>query len=31
VVERVDGQSWMDKPVTLQDGTTQVSPFVVLN
>jgi HK97 family phage major capsid protein len=31
VVQRVDGQPWMDKPVTLQDGTTQVSPFVVLN
>jgi HK97 family phage major capsid protein len=29
-VQRVDGQPWMDKPVTLQDGTTQVSPFVVL-
>src|SRR5205807_4788566 len=31
VVERIDGQPWMDKPVTLQDGATQVSPFVVLN
>jgi HK97 family phage major capsid protein len=31
VVERVDGQPWMEKPITLQDGTTQVSPFVVLN
>jgi HK97 family phage major capsid protein len=31
VVERVDGQPWLDKPVTLQDGVTQVSPFVVLN
>jgi HK97 family phage major capsid protein len=31
VVERVDGQPWMDKAVTLQDGTSQVSPFVVLN
>jgi HK97 family phage major capsid protein len=30
VVERVDGQPWLDKPVTLQDGATQVSPFVVL-
>ncbi len=30
-VQRVDGQPWMDKPVTLQDGTSQVSPFVVLN
>jgi HK97 family phage major capsid protein len=31
VVERVDGQPWLDKAVTLQDGSTQVSPFVVLN
>ncbi len=31
VVERVDGQPWMDKPITLQDGSTQVSPFVVLD
>ncbi len=31
VVERIDGQAWLDKPVTLQDGATQVSPFVVLN
>jgi HK97 family phage major capsid protein len=31
VVERVDGQPWLDKPVTLQDGSTQVSPFVILN
>ena len=31
VVERVDGQPWMEKAVTLQDGSTQVSPFVVLN
>ncbi len=31
VVERVDGQPWLDKPVTLQDMATQVSPFVVLN
>ena len=30
-VQRVDGQPWMDKPVTLQDGTTQVSAFVALN
>ena len=28
VVERVDGQPWMDKPITLQDSTTKVSPFV---
>jgi HK97 family phage major capsid protein len=31
VVERVDGQPWMDKPVTLQDGASTVSPFVALN
>jgi HK97 family phage major capsid protein len=31
VVERVDGQPWIDKPITLQDGSSQVSPFVVLN
>jgi HK97 family phage major capsid protein len=31
VVERVDGQPGMDKAVTLQDGSTQVSPFVALN
>jgi HK97 family phage major capsid protein len=31
VVERLDGQPWLDKPVTLQDGSTQVSPFVALN
>lgn len=31
VVERVDGQPWLDKAITLQDGATQVSPFVVLN
>jgi HK97 family phage major capsid protein len=30
VVERVDGQPWLEKPITLQDGSTQVSPFVVL-
>jgi HK97 family phage major capsid protein len=30
VVERIDGQPWLDKPVTLQDGVTQVSPFVKL-
>jgi HK97 family phage major capsid protein len=30
VVERVDGQSWLDKPITLQDSTTQVSPFIAL-
>ena len=31
VVERVDGQPWLEKAVTLQDGTSTVSPFVVLN
>ncbi len=31
VVERVDGQPWMEKAITLQDASTQVSPFVVLN
>lgn len=31
VVERIDGQPWLSAPVTLQDSTTQVSPFVVLN
>jgi HK97 family phage major capsid protein len=31
VVERVDGQPWLERPVTLQDTTTQVSPFVILN
>jgi HK97 family phage major capsid protein len=31
VTQRVDGQPWLEKPITLQDGSTQVSPFVVLN
>jgi HK97 family phage major capsid protein len=31
VVERVDGQPWLSAPVTLQDASTTVSPFVVLN
>jgi HK97 family phage major capsid protein len=31
IVERVDGQPWLEKPITLQDATTQISPFVVLN
>ena len=26
----VDGQGWLDAPITLEDGTTQVSPFVAL-
>jgi HK97 family phage major capsid protein len=31
VVERVDGQPWLDNVITLQDGASTVSPFVVLN
>ena len=31
VVERVDGQPWLDKPITLQDAASTVSPFIVLN
>jgi HK97 family phage major capsid protein len=31
VVERVDGQPWLDNAITLQDGSSTVSPFVVLN
>ena len=27
----VDGQPWLAGPLTLEDGVTQVSPFVVLN
>ena len=30
-VQRVDGQPWMEKKITLQDGTTVVSPFVGIN
>jgi HK97 family phage major capsid protein len=30
VVERVDGQPWLEKPITLQDASSTVSPFVVL-
>lgn len=30
IQERVDGRPWLDKPITLQDGASQVSPFVVL-
>lgn len=30
-VQRVDGRPWLENPITLQDATTQVSPFVVLN
>jgi len=31
VVERVDGQPWLEKPITLQDAASTVSPFVILN
>lgn len=30
VVHRVDGQPWLSQPITYIDGTTTVSPFVVL-
>lgn len=30
VVHRVDGQPWLSAPLYLQDGTTQISPFVIL-
>jgi HK97 family phage major capsid protein len=30
MVHRVDGQPWLNAPLTYQDGTTQVSPFVTL-
>jgi HK97 family phage major capsid protein len=30
VVHRVDGQPWLSAPLTLADGTSQVSPFVIL-
>jgi HK97 family phage major capsid protein len=30
VVERVDGQPWLEKAVTLADGTSTVSPFVTI-
>jgi HK97 family phage major capsid protein len=30
-VQRVDGRPWLDNPITLQDASSQVSPFVVLN
>lgn len=29
-VHRVDGQPWLSSPLTYADGTTQVSPFVIL-
>lgn len=31
VMHRVDGQPWLDAPITLQDTEFQVSPFVVLS
>ncbi len=31
VVHRVDGRPWLNAPLTLQDGTEQVSPFVELD
>lgn len=30
-VHRVDGQEWLSQPLRYSDGTTQVSPFVVLD
>ena len=29
-ISRVDGQPWLSAPITYQDGSTQVSPFVIL-
>lgn len=29
-VHRVDGQPWLSTPITLADGATQISPFVIL-
>ena len=29
-VHRVDGQPWLSQPLYYQDGTTQISPFVIL-
>ena len=29
-VHRVDGQPWLSAPITLADGTFQISPFVIL-
>ncbi len=31
IVKRVDGQPWLNNPITLADGTQTVSPFVILN
>jgi hypothetical protein len=30
VVERVDGEPWVEKAITLADGTSTVSPFVTI-
>ena len=30
-VHRVDGRPWLSAPLTLRDGVTQVSPFVILD
>ncbi len=30
IVERVDGQPWIEKAITLADGTSTVSPFVTI-
>lgn len=30
-VEAIDGQPWLQAPITLADGATTVSPFVILN
>jgi HK97 family phage major capsid protein len=30
-VQRVDGRPWLESAITLQDGSSTVSPFVVLN
>ncbi|MGD9644055.1 MAG: phage major capsid protein, partial [Elusimicrobiales bacterium] len=27
----VDGKGWVNEPLTLEDGTTKVSPYVVLD
>jgi HK97 family phage major capsid protein len=30
IVERIDGRTWLDKPITLADGSSTVSPFVTV-
>ena len=30
IVERVDGRPWIEKAITLADGTNTVSPFVTI-